>query len=146
MRLVWHVPLAQVLPCPQLIFPSKIKFLVIYLNFQFQKSLKNQYLPHSESKSYKINYIKSCSSRSFQQHQRHIPIPLKFSATNYSIFSGKIIQYSKPFAPQVQTLWNQAHAPLLVKSFQKTSRTQSEASWLSEAHNYKTNQTTLLPR
>jgi len=46
-------------------FPSKIWFLRIYLNFQWQKSLKNQYFPHSESKSYQINYIKSCSSRSF---------------------------------------------------------------------------------
>jgi hypothetical protein len=50
------------------------------LNFQQQKSLQNQYLPHSESKSYQINSIKFCSSRSFQQHQRHIPIPPKFSA------------------------------------------------------------------
>jgi hypothetical protein len=54
---------------------------LVYLNFQWQKSLKNQDLPHSESKSYQINSIKSCSSRSFQQHQRHIPIPPKFSAT-----------------------------------------------------------------
>jgi hypothetical protein len=38
----------------------------IYLNFQRQKSPKYQYLPHSESKSYQINSIKSCSSRSFQ--------------------------------------------------------------------------------
>jgi hypothetical protein len=53
----------------------------IYLNFQSQKSLKNQYLPHSESKSYQLNSIQSCSSRSFQQHQRHILIPLKISAT-----------------------------------------------------------------
>ncbi len=37
--------LAQVLPCPQLIFPSKTWFFWgIYLNFQWQKSLKNQYL------------------------------------------------------------------------------------------------------
>ncbi len=64
------MPLAQVLPRPQLIFPSKTWFFGIYLNFQQQKSLKNQYLPHSESKSYKINSIKSCSSRSFQQHQK----------------------------------------------------------------------------
>jgi hypothetical protein len=41
----------------------------------------------SESKSYQINSIKSCSSRSFQQHERHVPseeivpIPPKFSAT-----------------------------------------------------------------
>jgi len=38
----------------------------IYLNFQQQKLLENQYLPHSESKSYQINSTKSYSSRSFQ--------------------------------------------------------------------------------
>ncbi len=74
------MPLAQVLPHPQLIFPSKTWFFGTYLNFQWQKSVRNQHLPHFESKSYQINSIKSCSSRSFQQHQRHIPIPLKFSA------------------------------------------------------------------
>jgi len=62
-----------------MIFPSKTWFFEIYLKFQWQKSLRNQYLPHSESKSYQINSIKSCSSRSFQQHQRHIPIPPKIS-------------------------------------------------------------------
>jgi hypothetical protein len=41
--------MAQVLPHPQLIFPSKTWVIGIYLNFQQQKSLKNQYLPHSES-------------------------------------------------------------------------------------------------
>ncbi len=71
--------LAQVLPRTQLIFPFKTWFFGIYLNFQRQKSLQNQYLPHSESKSYQTNSIKSCSSRSFEQHQRHIPIPPKFS-------------------------------------------------------------------
>jgi hypothetical protein len=101
-----------------------------YLNFQRQKPLKNQYLPHSESKSYQINSIKSCSSRPFQRHQRHIPLPLKFLATIQFnlIFSEEIIQYSRTFAPQVQTPRNQAHAPLLVESFPKTPRTQSEAS------------------
>ncbi len=79
--LVWPVLLAQVLPRPQLNFPSKTWFFGIYLNFQQLKSLKNQYLPHSESKSYQINSIKSCSSRSFQQNQRHIPIPPEISAT-----------------------------------------------------------------
>ncbi len=72
---------SQVLPHPQLIFPSKTWFFGIYLNFQWKKSLKNQYLPHSESKScQKRNAIKSCSLRSFQDHQTHIPIPPKFSA------------------------------------------------------------------
>ncbi len=73
--------IGQVLPRPQLIFPSKTWFFGIYLNFQRQKSLKNQYLPHSESKSYQINSIKSCSSRYFQQHQRHIPLLPKYLAT-----------------------------------------------------------------
>jgi hypothetical protein len=115
--LVWPVPLTQVFSHLQLIFPSKTWFFGIYLNFQWQKSFKNQYLPHSESKSYQINSIKLCSSRYFQQHQRHIPILLKFSAT--IIFSEEIIQYSRTFGPQVQTSWNQAHAPLLVETFER---------------------------
>jgi hypothetical protein len=78
-----------VLPRPQLIFPWKTWFFGIYLNFQRQKSLKNQYLPHSESKSYQINSIKSCSSRSFQYHQRHIPIPPKFPATIWFNFQWR---------------------------------------------------------
>jgi hypothetical protein len=43
-QLVWPVQLAQVLSRPQLIFPSKTWFFEIYLNFQWQKSLKIQYL------------------------------------------------------------------------------------------------------
>jgi hypothetical protein len=89
----------------------------IYLNFQWQKSLKNQYLPHSESKRCQINSIKSCSSRFFQQHQRQFSIPLKFSVM-ILIFSKEIIQYSKTFAPQVQKSWNQAHSPSSSRAFQ----------------------------
>jgi hypothetical protein len=44
-RLVWPVPFAQVLPLSQLIFPFKTWFSGIYLNFQWHKSLKNQYFP-----------------------------------------------------------------------------------------------------
>jgi len=33
----------------------------------------------------------------------------------------------------------QAHAPLLIESFPKTPRTQSEASLFGGTHNYKTN-------
>ncbi len=77
----WPVRLAQVLPRPQLIFPCKTWFFGFYLNFQQLKSLKNQYLPHSDSKSYQNKFHKIVLSRSFQQQQRHIPIPLKFSAT-----------------------------------------------------------------
>jgi hypothetical protein len=55
----------------------------------------------------------------------------------------KIIQFSRTFAPQVQTSWNQAHAPLLVESCPKTPRTQSETSWFGGSHNYKTKQNKL---
>jgi hypothetical protein len=78
--LVWTVLLAQMSPHPQVSCLSKAWFFGIYLNFQQQRSLKNQFLPHSEPKSYQINSIKFSSSRTFQQHQRHIPIPPKFSA------------------------------------------------------------------
>jgi hypothetical protein len=55
--------------------------LVFWNLFEFlgAKSFLNEYLPHFESKSYQINSIKSYSSRSFQQHQKHIPILPKFS-------------------------------------------------------------------
>jgi hypothetical protein len=76
----WIVSL-RVLPCAQLIFSSKTWFFGTYLNFSVAEiTSKIKYLPHSESKSYQINSIKSYSSRSFQEHQRHIPIPPKFSA------------------------------------------------------------------
>jgi hypothetical protein len=59
------------------------------------------------------------------------------------IFSEKIIQYSRTFAPQVQMSWNQAHAPLLVERIPKTPRTQSETSQIGGSHNYKTKQNKL---
>ncbi len=63
------------------------------------------------------------------------------------IFNEKFIQYSRTFAPQVQTSWNQAHTPLLVESFPKTPRTLPEASLFGgDSHNYKIKQTTLLHR
>jgi hypothetical protein len=37
---VWPVLLAQVLPCPQLIFPSKTCFSEIYLNFHGRNHFK----------------------------------------------------------------------------------------------------------
>jgi hypothetical protein len=57
------------------------------------------------------------------------------------------MQYSRTFALQVQTSWNQAHAPLLVESFPKTPRAQSKASRFGGSHNYKkkTKQTNYLP-
>ncbi len=77
------------------------------------------------------------------KHQWHIPILQNFQQRFNFIFSEEIIQYSKTFALHVQTSWNQAHAPLLVESFPKTPRTQSEASPFGGSHNYKTKQTKL---
>ncbi len=138
------VLLAQVLPRPQLIFPSKTWFFGIYVNFQWQKPLKNQYLPHSESKSYQINSIKSCPSNNTKgtfQFLQNYQLPFNL------ISREEIIQYSKTFAQQVlQMSWNQAHAPLLIKSFPKTPRTRSEASQFGRSHNYKTKQTSFLHR
>ncbi len=95
-----------------------------FKKFQWQKSLKNQYLPHSESKSYQINSIKFCSSRSFQTTPKAHSNSSKIFKYNFNlIFSEEIIQYSRTFASQVQMSWNQAHAPLLVESFPKTPRT-----------------------
>ncbi len=129
----------QVLPHSQLIFPSKTWFLRIYSNFPWQKSLISAYLPHFESKSYQMNPVKSCSSSSFQQHQRHIPISSNFQLRLNLIFSEKIIQYPRTFGPQIQMSWNQAHAPLLIKSFPKTPRTWSEASQLMDLITTKQN-------
>jgi hypothetical protein len=92
----WMVSL-QVWPLPQLIFPSKTWFFGIYLNSQWHKLLKKQYLSHFESKFHQINSINSCSSRSFQQHQRHIPISLKN-------FSYGLIQFSVNNSFDIQEL------------------------------------------
>jgi hypothetical protein len=52
-------------------FSSDFSFqnLVFWNLFEFSVAeiTWNQYLPHSESKSYQINSVKSCSSRSFHQ-------------------------------------------------------------------------------
>ncbi len=75
--LVWSVPLAQVLRCPQLILPSKTWFLKLYWIFCSRNHFK---INISHILNCQINSIKSCPSRSFQEHQRCIPIPPQFSA------------------------------------------------------------------
>jgi hypothetical protein len=51
---------------------QNLVFIGIYLNFQQQKSLKNQYLPHLESKSYQIKSIKSCSTLKVHSNSSNI--------------------------------------------------------------------------
>jgi hypothetical protein len=93
-----------VVPRPQLIFLPKTWFFGIYLNFQWQKSFLNQYLPHSESKSYQMNSIKSSAHQDLSENtegtfQFFQNFQLRFNL----IFSEKIIQYLRTFAQQVQT-------------------------------------------
>ncbi len=69
---MWPVLLAQVLPRPQLIFPSKTWFLGIYLNFQQQKSFNIQELLHRKSKHHGTKaHTPLPLSRAFERHQEH---------------------------------------------------------------------------
>jgi hypothetical protein len=133
-----------VLSRPQLIFRSKTWFFGIYLNFQWQKSLKNQYLSHSESKSYQINSIKSSHQDIFNNIKGTFQFLRNFLLWYNLFFNEEVIQYSRTFAPQVQTPWNQADAPLLLESFPKRPRARSEASWFRGSHKYKQNNTNKL--
>jgi len=117
----------------------------IFLNFQWQKSRKNQYLPHSESKSYQINSIKSSHQHLFNNIKGTFQFLHNFQLQYKLFFNEKIIRYSRTFTLQVQTPWNQADAPLLLESFPKRPRTRFEASGFSESHKYKQNNTNKLP-
>jgi hypothetical protein len=80
--LVWRMLLAKVLSRPQLIF--SFQNLVFRNLFQFSTNKNHLKINISHILNpnlTQINSIKSCSSRSFRQHQRHIPSPPKFSAT-----------------------------------------------------------------
>jgi hypothetical protein len=56
------------------------------------------------------------------------------------IFSEEVIQYPRTFASQVQMSWNQAHAPVLIKSFPKTPKTRIEPPCSFGAKQNKTKQ------
>jgi len=146
--LVWPVPLAQVLAWPKLIFPSKTWVFRIYLNFQQQRSLKNRYLPHSESKSCQINSSKSSRQDLSNNTKGTFQFLWNFQLWFNLIFIEKIIQYSSTSTWQVQMPWNQVDAPLLLESCPKRPRTRSEAmSWCGGSHKYKQNkETTLIHR
>jgi hypothetical protein len=82
--------------------------------------VSHQCLPHFESKSYQVNSIKSSSSRSFQQHQRHIPqFPRNFQLWFSFNFSEEIIQYSRTFVHKSKCHGTQ----------------KSDVTWLTQFHN-----------
>jgi hypothetical protein len=72
------------------------------LNFQWQKSLQNQYLTHFESKSYQINSIKSSRQNIFKNIKGTFQFLQKFQLLYNLFFIEEIIRYSRTFTPQVQ--------------------------------------------
>jgi len=113
---VWPLPLAQVLARPQLIFPSKTWFFRIYLDFQEQKSHFKVNISHilnpNLTKLIPLNPAHQDLSKNSKGTSQFLQ---KFQLRFNLIFSEEIIQYSRTFAPQVQTAWNQANASLLLE-------------------------------
>ncbi len=79
------------------------------------------------------------SSRSFQQHRRHIPIPPKFPATIEFNFQWRNHSIFKNFYTTSPNAIKPSHAPFLLKNFPKRRRMPSEASRFVGSHRYKTN-------
>ncbi len=120
------VLLAQVLPRPQPIFSFQKTW---FFGNLFEYSAAENYFKINIShilypNLYQINSIKSCSSRSFQQHGKGtFQFLQNFQLRFKFIFSEEIIHCSRTFAPQVQTSWNfQADAPFLLESFPKETK------------------------
>jgi hypothetical protein len=67
-------------------------FFIICLNFQQQNSFKIQYFPHLKYKNYEINFIKSNSTTTFQQHQVHLWIQVKKLSMILLNFTNKMVQ------------------------------------------------------
>jgi len=143
---MWLVPLAQALPRPQLIFPSKTWFFQIYLNFQWQKSLQNQYLTHFESKSYQINSIKSSHQNIFKNIKGTFQFLQNFQLL-YNFFSMK-----KSF--DIQELLHRKSKrhetkpmhPSSLRAFQRDQEHNlKRPGWVDFIHTNKTTQTNYLP-
>jgi hypothetical protein len=76
--------------------PGFLKFIWI---FSGKNHLKINISPTFWIQISPRNSIKSCSSRSFQDHQRHIPVPPKFQLRFNLVFSGKNHSYSRISTP-----------------------------------------------
>jgi hypothetical protein len=73
----------------QFIFPSKTFF---YIKNSTTNSFKIQYLPHLKYENYEINFIKSNSVTTFQQHQVHLWIQVIFLIMILLNFTNKMVQ------------------------------------------------------
>jgi len=86
--LVWLVPLAQVLPHPQLIFPSKTWFFWnLFKIFSCRNHLKINISHILNPNLYQINSIKSRSSRYFQRTPK---ATFQFLAMNFQLWFNLI--------------------------------------------------------
>ncbi len=141
--LVWPVPLAQVLPCFQLIFPSKswyLEFIWIFSSRNYLNINISHILNPNLTKQTPLNPAHQDLSNNSQgtfQFLRNFQLQLNL------IFKWR--NHSRTSTLQVQMPWNQADAPLLLESFPKRRRTWSEASQFGGSHKYKTKQTNYIP-
>jgi hypothetical protein len=116
------------------------------INSKFYHAMKGKYDIRKQNKQYDNKHTMQCnSSNTIDNSKEHVEMknmwkmkggnelkgwfnkwrsPWKCRKENMRIFGHLVsmpcVQYSRTFAPQVQTSWNQAHAPLLVKSFPMT--------------------------
>jgi hypothetical protein len=110
------VPLAQVLPRPNWFFISKPGFLAFIWIFSSRNHFKiniSQILIPNLTKHIPLNPAHQDLSNNTKGTLHFLwNFQLRFNF----IFSEDIIQYSRTFAPRLQTPRNQAHAPLLIES------------------------------
>jgi hypothetical protein len=131
----------QVWPCSQLTFPSKTWFL--WFIWIFSDKIQFNISPILSPNFTKYIPLSPASWDLLNNTKRKSQFLWNFQLWFNLIISEKIIQYSRTFTPHVQKSWNPANAPLLIESFSKILRTQSNASQFGGSHNYETKQTTL---
>jgi hypothetical protein len=137
---------AQALPRPQLSFPSKTWCFGIHLNFRWQKSLSNQYLPHSESKILPNKFL----------HEilliKIFPTTPKAHSNSSEILSYDLIKFSVKKSFNIQELLHRKskrslnQKPMHLSSwrvFQRHQEHDLKHSGFSGSHNYKTKQNKL---
>jgi hypothetical protein len=123
----------------------------IFLNFQKQNPLKNQYLPHLSSENCEISSIKSDLLRAFQQHQEHAQIPIQMLVLilcNFHWENHSTINSFHTVAPNSLQTKSLVH-PYSSRAFWRYQEHGHEAIWsglgdpIAPKQN-KTKQTTLL--
>ncbi len=139
---MWHVPLAQVLPRPQLIFPSKTWFFWNLFDFSVVEITFKSIFPTIWIQILPINFNTFAHQDLSNNTKGTFQFIKKIQIGFNLIFNEKIIQFSRAFMLKVQMSLNQAHAPLLLKSFPKRPKMWFEASQFSGSHKSKQNKQT----